>query len=294
MGPKRRAQPTPPATIETARLETGMLDILANPERMGSPRLESDTESVRSARSERSVRSARSARSERSVRSARSERPERAERAERDERAERAERAERPAPKPEEILAQIDDVAPRTESQRQRDAYVKLQRLASMPGIRLTRTFEVTDKADDLEAEIHLHEAILRDRMLTQQTDDGVRFARRMLLAFTSFTEFMNKRYDPFGIDISGWSDSVMHSISDYDAPFKRLIAKYRGTAEMAPELELVITLGSSMFMFHLSKSLAARMAADMPIRSPKQRRRARTQVVISDASSSDASTAAD
>ena len=48
MGPKRRAQPTPPpATIETARLETGMLEILANPERMGSPRIESDTESAR-------------------------------------------------------------------------------------------------------------------------------------------------------------------------------------------------------------------------------------------------------
>jgi hypothetical protein len=211
-------------------------------------------------------------------------------------RSARSERAEAPAqaPRAQDVLAQIDDVAPRTESQRQRDAYVKLQRLSSMPGIRLTRAFNVTDAADDLEAEIHLHEAILRDRMLTQQTDDGVRFARRMLLAFTSFTEFMNKRYDPFGIDISGWSDSVMHSISDYDAPFKRLITKYRGTAEMAPEVELLITLGSSMFMFHLSKSLAARMAADMPTRSPKRRRaRARTQVVISDASSSDASTSA-
>ena len=290
MGPKRGAKqaaqtPPPHATIETARLETGMLDILANPERMGSPRLELDSDtqsesarSERSAKSERSERSARSARSVRSVHSARSE---------------RSARAEAPAPpRAHDIIAQIDDVAPRTESQRQRDAYVKLQRLSSMPGIRLTRAFEVTDAADDLEAELHLHEAILRDRMLTQQTDDGVRFARRMLLAFTSFTEFMNKRYDPFGIDISGWSDSVMHGISDYDSSFKRLITKYRGTAEMAPEVELVITLGSSMFMFHLSKSLAARMAADVPTRSPK-RRRARTQVVISDASS-DSTSAAD
>jgi hypothetical protein len=192
-----------------------------------------------------------------------------------------------------EIIARIDDVAPRTESQRQRDAYVKLQRLASIPGTKLTRVFEVTDRADDLEAEIHLQDAILRDRMLTQQTDDGVRFARRMLLALTSFTEFMNRRYDPFGIDITGWSDSVMQNIADYDTSFKRLITKYRGTAEMAPEIELVVTLGSSMFMFHLSKSLAARMAADIPVRSPKLRRRARAQVVISDASSSDASSVA-
>jgi hypothetical protein len=30
----------------------------------------------------------------------------------------------------------------------------------------------------------------------------------------------------------------------------------------MAPEVELLVTLGSSLFMFHLSKSLAKRMAS--------------------------------
>ena len=167
---------------------------------------------------------------------------------------------------------------------RKRDAFVRLKRIQSA-GHALTRDFVPDDDLDAMEDEVLLQEAMMRERQKEQRTKDGVRFSRRMLLAFTSFTEFMNKRYDPFGIDISGWSDSVMESITDYDRPFKRLIQKYRGTAEMAPELELVVTLGSSMFMFHLSRSLAARMAADMPRVSPK-RRRARTQVAVSDASS--------
>jgi hypothetical protein len=291
MPPKKRAQPAVAPTVETTRLETGFFDLLANPERLGSPRQASESassDSEKSVRSERSARSARSARSEKSARSdksAKSDRSAKSDKSARSAKSGRSAKSEKAHERARECVAQIDDVRPRTETERQRVAYVKLQRFASMPGAQMSRTFKVTDAADDLEAEVLLQEAILRDRLFEQRTDDSLRFARKMLLAFTSFTEFMNKRYDPFGIDISGWSDSVMESITDYDRPFKKLIQKYRGTAEMAPELELVVTLGSSMFMFHLSKSLAARMAADMPRVSPK-RRRARTQVAVSDASS--------
>jgi hypothetical protein len=145
---------------------------------------------------------------------------------------------------------------------RQRAAYVKLMRFAAM-GQQPTRPFAATDDAEALEGEVLMQEAMLRERLEEQRGKDGVRFARRMLLAFTSFSEFMNRRYDPFGVDIDGWSDSVMQNITDYDRPFERLIKKYQGRAEMAPEVELLVTLGSSMFMFHLSRSFAARMSAE-------------------------------
>jgi hypothetical protein len=125
-----------------------------------------------------------------------------------------------------------------------------------------TRTFTLNDNAADMEREVMLQEAILRERLGDERVKDGVKFSRRMLLAFTSFSEFMNRRYDPFGVEIDGWSDAVMQNIEDYDRPFERLVRKYQGRAEMAPEVELLVTLGSSLFMFHLSKSLAKRMAA--------------------------------
>ncbi len=144
---------------------------------------------------------------------------------------------------------------------RKRAAYVKLLRFQTA-GQQLTRPMSMADGVAELENEVLLQEAMMLDRAGERMTRDGVRFARRMLLAFTSFSEFMNKRYDPFGVDLEGWSDAVMENITDYDRPFERLIEKYKGRATMSPEAELLVTLGSSLFMFHLSKAFAAQLAA--------------------------------
>jgi hypothetical protein len=47
-----------------------------------------------------------------------------------------------------------------------------------------------------------------------------------------------------------------MESVEDYDNVFERLLEKYSSKAEMAPELELLLTLGGSAFMFHLTNSM--------------------------------------
>jgi hypothetical protein len=47
-----------------------------------------------------------------------------------------------------------------------------------------------------------------------------------------------------------------MESVDDYDNIFERLHEKYSSRAEIAPELELLLTLGGSAFMFHLTNTL--------------------------------------
>ena len=47
-----------------------------------------------------------------------------------------------------------------------------------------------------------------------------------------------------------------MENVDDYDNIFERLHEKYAGKAEIAPEIELLLTLGGSAFMFHLTNSL--------------------------------------
>ena len=285
MPPKRKAAAV--ATTET-RVETAMLDMLANPERMGSPQelsnrdmsILSDAESVasdRSGRSGRSARSARSERSEHSERSARSARSARSVRSARDEKERQPEIATAGAASaPSAPTSAVGD-----EDERKRAAYVKLMRFTTL-GQGSSRVFTPDDTAADMEREVLLQEAILRERLGDERVKDGVKFSRRMLLAFTSFTEFMNRRYDPFGVDIDGWSDAVMQNISEYDRPFERLVRKYQGRAEMAPEVELLVTLGSSLFMFHLSKSLANRMAgmAGMATQPAESREQAKAHVV--------------
>ena len=243
MPPKRAKKQIVACEDTTNACDTAFLDVLANPERLGTP-APTETSDTDDAASVVSVKSNGSARSARSVASARA-------------------RTVRKA---------VDTVVERTEPERKRSALIKLHRLQDA-GITLTRTFTSDDELGAIEYEVQLQQGIMHERLMERKTKDGVKFARRVLLAFTSFSEFMNKRYDPVGVDLDGWSESVMENISDYDSAFERLLVKYAGKAEMAPEVELVMALGSSAFMFHLSKKLTSSMGGMGPAAAAEESR---------------------
>ena len=77
-------------------------------------------------------------------------------------------------------------------------------------------------------------------------------------MAFVSTTEFLNKRYDPMGVELNGWSETVMENMNDgdYDNIFERLHDKYAGKMNTPPELELLISLAGSAAMFHMTSTM--------------------------------------
>lgn len=84
---------------------------------------------------------------------------------------------------------------------------------------------------------------------------NAVNMMRQILVAGTSAIQFMNHRYDPIGLKLDGWSESVMANIGDYDNVFERLYDKHRGKVAMAPEIELILMVGGSALMFHMTAS---------------------------------------
>ncbi len=86
--------------------------------------------------------------------------------------------------------------------------------------------------------------------------DQSVRFSRRMLVACVTGLEFLNKRYNPFEVQLDGWSESVMENVDDYDGVFEELYVKYRSKVNVAPEIKLIMMLGGSAMMFHLTNSM--------------------------------------
>ena len=86
--------------------------------------------------------------------------------------------------------------------------------------------------------------------------DKSVKFSRRMLIACTTGLEFMNKKYNPFEIQLDGWSENVMENVEDYDEVFEELYVKYRTKMQVAPEIKLIMMLGGSAMMFHLTNSM--------------------------------------
>jgi hypothetical protein len=97
-------------------------------------------------------------------------------------------------------------------------------------------------------------------RMQTQlNSEKCVKFARKFLIAAVSGIEFLNSRYDPLGLHLNGWSEHIMTTLGDFDSCFMRLYDKYRNTVTaIAPEIELLMILGGSATMFHLTQAFVS------------------------------------
>ena len=131
---------------------------------------------------------------------------------------------------------------------RKRELLVKLNALESK-GVELTKKFSLKSKYNDIEFEYETQKKEL-------EAQAGVKFQQKALMAFVTGVEFMNNKFDPVGAKLDGWSESVMDSMNDYESVFRRLYEKYSSRSELPPELELLMTLTASGFMFHLTNSL--------------------------------------
>ncbi len=116
-------------------------------------------------------------------------------------------------------------------------------------GIKTHKKFSMSSNYDEMKHEY--------DRLTAQrEMDQSVKFQRKMLIAVVTAIEFLNSKFDPFDAKLDGWSESVHEGINDYDDIFEELHEKYKSKSKMAPELRLLLTLGGSAFMFHLTNTM--------------------------------------
>ena len=128
------------------------------------------------------------------------------------------------------------------------DLLNKLGRLEKK-GFAVNKRLNAYSSVDELRTEV---------KRITYSIDveQSIRFSRRMLIACVTGLEFLNKRYNPFEIQLEGWSESVMENVDDYDGVFEELYVKYRSKVNVAPEVKLIMMLGGSAMMFHLTNSM--------------------------------------
>jgi len=128
------------------------------------------------------------------------------------------------------------------------DLIYKFKKLENQ-GIDTTMHYNMNSGLDEMRNE---YIKLRRQREL----ENAVKFQRKMLMAIITALEFLNGRFDPFDIKLNGWSESVNENIYDYDEIFEELHGKYGGGTEMAPEIRLMLMLGGSAFMFHLTNTM--------------------------------------
>ena len=88
------------------------------------------------------------------------------------------------------------------------------------------------------------------------EVERSIKFQKRMLIATVTGLEFLNKKFDPFDLQLDGWSENMMENTDDYDGVFEDLYNKYKNKIEVAPEVKLIMMVGGSAMMFHLTNSM--------------------------------------
>jgi len=136
----------------------------------------------------------------------------------------------------------------RREEEEKQSYLIKLQGLESK-GVRLTKEFSMKSHLDDIKFEYESQKNSI-------DKNASVDFMKNLLITVVHGTEILNNKWDPVGAKLNGWSESVMENLGSYEAIFERLHEKYQGTVDIAPELELLMTLASSAFMFHMMQTL--------------------------------------
>jgi hypothetical protein len=128
------------------------------------------------------------------------------------------------------------------------DIIYKFKKLESQ-GIRTTMNYNMNSQLEDMRNEYF---KLKKQR----EIENSVKFQRKVMMAAITGLEFLNNKFDPFDVKLDGWSESVNENIIDYDEVFEELSEKYGGKSEIAPEIKLMMMLGGSAFMFHLTNTL--------------------------------------
>jgi hypothetical protein len=136
---------------------------------------------------------------------------------------------------------------PEKERKDKSDYLNKLQRL-EQKGFPVARRFTMDNSLDEIKQE---YERLVDARNL----EGSLRFQRQALMGVVTGMEWMNNRFDPFDLNLDGWSESVHENVEDFDEIFEELYDKYKDRGKMPPEARLLFSLAGSGFMVHVSNT---------------------------------------
>jgi len=105
--------------------------------------------------------------------------------------------------------------------------------------------FTMDSSYDEVEDE---YEGALEDK----RKRDAVKMQRNWMITAINTIEYGNSMFDPFGISLDGWGESISEDIDSYDEIFEQLHDKYKG-GKMSPELSILMRLGFSASVVHFS-----------------------------------------
>ena len=143
----------------------------------------------------------------------------------------------------------------KTKKRRKMEKYMQLLVIKNS-GITLSREYNFDSDYDDMCFEVDFWNK-------HQKKKNGVQIGKSFMLNGIQAIEFLNEKYDPFGLRLKGWHDHTQITSDSYDSVFGELYEKYNmSNSKMLPEIKLLIMIITGAASFHA----AAKMAEKMPV----------------------------
>lgn len=144
------------------------------------------------------------------------------------------------------VVSSVEKLSPEQEATEKAAIINKIRRLAAkgIEGNRMT----MADSLDSIKTEY----ARLVD---SRNLESSIKFQRSTLLTCVTGLEFLNQKFNPMDVNLDGWSESVNENQEDFDEIFEELYDKYKDRSKVAPEIRLVMTLGISAAMCHVTNT---------------------------------------
>ncbi len=154
------------------------------------------------------------------------------------------------------IENEIKHIEVKTKEDVAREKFIVLRKLEQLEdnGVKLSKHYSIESPLEEMRGELEFITSEL-------ERQEGIKVQAQVLTTIIHGVEFLNKKFDPFDIDLNGWSDTINDKIKDYDNVFGALYDKYKTKASMAPEIKLLFQLASSGMMV----VMANKMKSEIP-----------------------------
>jgi hypothetical protein len=98
--------------------------------------------------------------------------------------------------------------------------------------------------------------AFIRRERKKREKSNAEKLGAKILLTIITSLEFLNNKFDPFDLKLDGWSEGIHENIEDYNELFGELYDKYKTDTKLPPEVKLIMMVGGSAAMVHLTNTM--------------------------------------
>jgi hypothetical protein len=98
--------------------------------------------------------------------------------------------------------------------------------------------------------------AFIRRERKKRERNNAEKLGAKILMTTITALEFLNNKFDPFDLKLDGWSESIHENIDDYNDVFGELYEKYKTSSKVPPEVKLIMMVGGSAAMVHLTNTM--------------------------------------